>query len=91
VLICESLDPYNTDNPDHLSYQKANRTKGRMGGQVKIRARYRSHVGKWFDYLLVSRKEMIEIVKGTGWKVDQFIGSSKSHNSLYIGIIRKRT
>jgi SAM-dependent methyltransferase len=86
LLLCESLDPYDTDNPAHLSYQKANRARGRMSGQVKIRARYKSFIGKWFDYLLVSPKEMNEIVNGTGWKVNHFI---RSKHPIYIGIIRK--
>lgn len=88
TLLCESLDPYDTHNPDHLSYQRANRARGRMSGQVKIRTRYKSYIGKWFDYLLVSPREMNEIVKGTGWKVDHFI---RSKHPIYIGIIRKRS
>jgi hypothetical protein len=87
VLICESLNPYGTDNPDHLSYQKENRRKGRMAGQLRIRVRYRNYAGKWFDYLIVSPGEMKLIVKDTGWKVDRFI--RKGGSPLYIGLIKK--
>ena len=86
VLICESLNPYDTNNPDHLSYQRENRVRDRMSGQVKIRARYRGYVGKWFDYLLVSPREMNQIVKDTGWKIDRLI---KSKGPPYIAIIQK--
>jgi SAM-dependent methyltransferase len=86
VLIGESLDPYKTDNPDHLEYQKRNRERGRMSGQVRIRARYRAYIGPWFDYLLVSQAEMRDIVEGTGWRVQRLITSSES--PLYVGVLR---
>jgi SAM-dependent methyltransferase len=87
VLICESLDPHKTDNPYHLSYQKWNKERGRMEGQVRIRVRYRAHVGKWFDYLLVSKDEMKQIVKGSGWYARRFIESKRS--PLYVAILSK--
>jgi SAM-dependent methyltransferase len=88
-LICESRDPYDTDDPVHLSYQKANRVHGRMSGQLRIRARYKNYNGNWFDYLIVSPREMEEIVRGTGWKVDRFIRSKRKNSPIYIGIIHK--
>jgi len=87
VLICDSADPYKTSNPDHLRYHKRNRARGRMPGQVRIRVRYLSYAGRWFDYLLVSPDEMKEIVLGTGWRIDRFIRSRKG--PLYIGILRR--
>lgn len=87
VLIGESVNPYATVNPDHLQYQKRNRETGRMSGQVRIRARYKTFVGPWFDYLLVSREEMKEVAAGTGWRVRRFIGSSGS--PLYLGVLER--
>ncbi len=77
TIIADTRDPYKTTNPAHLAYHKRNRSKGRMGGQVRIRVRYKNYIGKWFDYLFVSKEEMEEILKGTGWKVKQFIDSEK--------------
>jgi len=57
-----------------------------MAGQVKIRVRYRDLATPWFDYLLVSRKEMREIVNGTGWRIRRFL-SSKS--TPYIALIER--
>lgn len=87
AIVCSSVDPYRTDDPDHIRYQKRNRAKGRMSGQVRIRARYRTHVGRWFEYLLVSPKEMKEIVVGTGWHVDRVI--MPRSGPLYVGVVRK--
>lgn len=86
-ILCSSVDPYNTDNPDHVQYQRWNRARGRMPGQVKIRVRYRTYVGGWFDYLLVSPDEMEGLVKRTGWRVRRFLRSSES--PLYVGVLEK--
>ena len=86
LIIGCTRDPYKTDNSDHLDYHKRNKKKGRMGGQVRIRIRFGKFVGKWFDYLMVSREEMTNILDGTGWKIVKFIDSD---NAEYIAIIGK--
>jgi len=86
IIIAESNDPYKTNNKNHLDYQKFNRKRGRMSGQLKIRVRFKKYIGEWFDYLLVSQKEMKDIVKNTGWKIIKTINSDKSS---YIAIIGK--
>lgn len=86
LIIAESNDPYKTDDPAHLSYHKFNRKRGRMPGQLRIRIRFKNYIGDWFDYLIVSKKEMKQILKDTGWKVKKFIDSGKS---IYIAIIEK--
>ncbi|GIW67020.1 MAG: methyltransferase [Candidatus Parcubacteria bacterium] len=86
LIIAESNDPYKTKDPAHLSYHKFNRKRGRMPGQLRIRIRFRNYIGDWFDYLIVSKKEMKEILKDTGWRIKKFIDSEKSY---YIAIIEK--
>ena len=71
TIVCSSVDPYKSDDPVHVRYQKRNRARGRMPGQARIRARYRIRAGKWFDYPLVPPKEMGEPSEGTAWRVDQ--------------------
>jgi SAM-dependent methyltransferase len=85
-IIAETTDPYQTDDPVHLEYHKFNRTRGRMSGQARIRVRYKKHVTPWFDYLLVSKDEMLDILNGTGWRAKRFIDSK---DSAYIAIIEK--
>jgi len=72
-IIAECVDPYQTKEPSHLAYQRYNRSRGRMSGQLRLRIRHGRTIGPWFDYLLVSRKELNEIVSGTGWLVDRII------------------
>lgn len=58
LIIAATRDTFKTDNPDHLAYHKLNRERGRMPGQLRLRIRFRKCVGRWFDYLIVSKKEM---------------------------------
>jgi SAM-dependent methyltransferase len=85
-IIAESLDPYRTDNPDHMAYQKLNTRRGRMAGQLRIRVRYRKYVTPWFEYLIVSKKEMRDIMKDTGWVIKRFLDSK---GPAYIAILEK--
>jgi SAM-dependent methyltransferase len=86
LIIATTRNPYKTDDPVHLKYHKSNKRKGRMGGQVRIRSRFRQYIGRWFDYLLVSEEEMKEILLNTRWSVREFLDSE---NSNYLAIIEK--
>jgi ubiquinone/menaquinone biosynthesis C-methylase UbiE len=86
VIIAESNDPYQTKETVHRHYHKLNMSRGNLCGQTRIRIRYKNFIGDWFSYLLVSKKEMKDILNGTGWKIDKFIDSP---GSAYIAIIRK--
>jgi SAM-dependent methyltransferase len=87
-IIAQTLDPYKTSCREHLDYHRRNRAKGRMGGQIRMRCRYRNLIDPWFDYLFVSKKEMKEILEGTGWKVIKFISSTGPN---YVAIIEKES
>ncbi len=86
LIIAETRDPYKTDSPSYLKYYEFNRNRGRMSGQLRGRIRFEGYVSKWFDWLMVSKKEMVGILKGTGWKVEEFI---ESEGAQYIAIIKK--
>lgn len=85
-IIAQSVDPYKTDAPWHKRYHARNRKRGRMGGQIRIRIRHRDCIGNWFDYLLVSQKELTNIVNDTGWRINRFIDSDGPY---YMAIIDK--
>jgi SAM-dependent methyltransferase len=86
VLVAQSLDPHLTKERAHLDYQRRNRRRGRMPGQIRIRIRFNEYVGPWFDYLLVSPAEMSAILDGTGWKVDRvFTGN----DPRFVAVVRR--
>ncbi len=86
-ILTSTLDPYDTDRPEHLAYHRYNRRLGRMGGQVRIRARYRWFASPWFDYLFVSRAELRQILDGTGWELRKTLDGP---DNRYIAIIQRR-
>ena len=86
-IIAQSRDPYDTTEPFHLEYHELNRKTGRMPGQLRIRIRYKKYATQWFDYLLVSRDEMQQVLEGTGWQVRRFLDRA---GSAYVAIIEKQ-
>ena len=86
IILAESVDPLQTDLTDHLEYQKENRKKGKLPGQLKIRIRYRKFATPWFEYLIVSRSEMKNILIGTGWHISRFM---EGEGPLYIAALMK--
>ena len=85
-IIAASTVPYDTDIPEHKWYHRYNRRRGRMGGQLRLRVRYKKYATPFFDYLLVSKAELDSILHGTGWKVTRYI---ESGSAPYIAVIDK--
>ncbi len=85
-IVAESLDVYTTDRPEHLAYHRRNQAQGRLAGELRIRIRYRQHIGDWMPYLMVSQAELAQIVDGTGWHISEILASA---NSQYIAVLEK--
>jgi SAM-dependent methyltransferase len=88
-ILGETLDPYATDDAAHLAYHKRNRRRGRMGGQIRIRVRYRAYATPWFDFLLLSQDELEELLEGTGWELRRTI-QNEPPPPLYVAVIEKQ-
>jgi len=86
VIIAGTRDVYRTEDPAHLRYQEFNRRRNRMSGQIRMRLRFKEYSSKWFDYLMVSKEELKDILEGTGWRTKEFIDSD---HSFYIAIMEK--
>jgi SAM-dependent methyltransferase len=86
LIIAESADPHDTVKPCHLAYHRCNLERGRMPGQVRIRVRYQTLIGEWFDYLKVSRDEMKMVIEGTGWRVARFLPDT---GTVYSGVLEQ--
>jgi len=85
-IVAQTVDVYQTTDPDHLRYHRLNRRRGRMSGQIRLRVRYKRYCTPWFDYLMVSPQEMKVILAGTGWRVRRFL---KSGGPVYVAVIEK--
>lgn len=88
LIIAGTRNPYKTNNLNHLQYLRLNKKRGRMSGQIRIRARFERTIGPWFDYLFVSPEEMEDVLSDTDWQVERFIGPEEAN---YFAVIRKRS
>jgi len=86
AILAANCDPYKTDLPEHLAYHRHNRSRGRMGGKIRLRIRYRQYATPWWDVLLLSADEMREIVDGTGWQIGRLF---QSDGGSYIAALTK--
>jgi len=68
-IIAQGTDPYGTTDPVHVAYHQRNRERGRLGGQLRLRLRYRLVATEWFDYLNCSVDELEGLLAGTGWRL----------------------
>jgi SAM-dependent methyltransferase len=68
-VIAHGTDPYGTTDPLHVGYHEFNRSRGRLGGQLRLRLRYRELATDWFDYLFCSVDELRTLVAGTRWRL----------------------
>ncbi len=81
-IIAVSFDPYVTKDPDNLTYHEWNRRRERLGGQIRLRVRYKAYATPWVDYLMVSLDEMEEIFAGTGWGVERVFRDDVFYTSV---------
>ncbi len=87
-IIAATFDPYVTGESGHRAYHRLNRRRGRMGGQARIRIRYKGYATPWFDYLFVSKAEMERILAGTGWRLAR---SFDANWPRYVAVMEKDT
>ena len=85
-IIGTTLDPYQTDTPEHLSYHRFNRKRGRLPGHLRIRVRYKTLVTPWFDYLFMSVAELEQMVADTGWHLERTITDG---GPTYVAVLEK--
>jgi SAM-dependent methyltransferase len=87
-IFAESTNAYCGGAPGmDRSYYRENKERGRAPGQLRLRFHYGDMVGPWFNWLYVSRSEMREILRGTGWHQARILGASSSEP--YVAILEK--
>ena len=85
-IILQSRNPYQTKEPHHLKYHRDNKIQGRMGGQIRLRHRYKNYIEPWYDYLFVSPQEMRILIRNTGWTIHKLYHAEKA---VYAAILTK--
>jgi 2-polyprenyl-3-methyl-5-hydroxy-6-metoxy-1,4-benzoquinol methylase len=89
-ILVETLDPYGKAffMEDDKKYIQENISNGRMGGQIRVRVRYRYFVTPWKDYLFVSKNELVELLKPTPWKITNYYDDLSIDQ--YIAVIERK-
>jgi len=73
---------------DTRAYVAQNLRQGRMGGQMRVKVRYKKFATPWSDYLFASPEELEAMLVPTAWQIDTVHHDPESHQ--YIAqIIRK--
>ncbi|MHA2299829.1 MAG: class I SAM-dependent methyltransferase [Candidatus Thorarchaeota archaeon] len=86
VILAQTRDVADTDNPEHHAYHEKNRAIGKPIGLVKIRIKYKDHVGDWWLLRMVDSDEMSAIAEKAGWKLVKTYGP----RNLYVGVLKKK-
>lgn len=87
-VLAESTSPYFGGVPTlDRSYCLRNKQHGLMPGQVRIRTRYRDLATPWFPWLFVSRSEMRQLLRGTGWHEAKILGAT--HRDPFVAVLEK--
>jgi len=53
-----------------------------MPGQLRVRIRYRNLSSPWLDWLQLSRRELTELLDGTGWRLSRTLGDGPSYVAI---------
>ncbi len=84
-IVAQGTDPYGTTDELHLAYHERNRALGRMGGQLRLRVRYRDLATDWFDYLLCTPDELALLVVDTPWRLEEI---DDADSPFYVAMLR---
>jgi hypothetical protein len=57
-----------------------------MAGVERLRVRYRQYATPWYDVLFASRSEVTQLVEGTGWSAERFVGDGPG----YVAVLEAR-
>jgi hypothetical protein len=79
MLLGQARDPYATEDPLQLAYLERNRARGRPGGQLRIRVRFRDVATDWFDYWFLTVDELAQVVEATPWTLTRVDHSGSAY------------
>lgn len=87
IILANSSDPLNTDEPEHLKYHEMNRARNRPPGLVRIRVKYKDYESDWSDLWQTTPSEMKMLAEKGGWQVEKLL--QIGDESSYVGILKK--
>lgn len=87
IIIATIRNYTKTDNPRHLAYRHRNIEAGYPPGLVRIRIHYGKVVGDKFNLLMLTPRELEDLLKNTDWDISEII---EKKEEPYYGVILKK-
>ena len=81
LVVGNTLDVYQTDDPVHLACHRLNRERGRMSGLLTLRIKFED-IGSTTSF--VSPTELTDLVERAGWRAEEMT----EPNPLYLAALR---
>ncbi|MGJ7905886.1 class I SAM-dependent methyltransferase [Actinopolyspora sp. H202] len=81
-VLASGFDPHHTQAPEHLDYQRHNRARGRLPGQLRMRIRHARSATPFFDYLLCSVEELTGLLEDSPWRLSDVDREEAGHGYL---------
>ena len=79
VLVADSVDPTQNDDPQSVAYREAKRTPGRHEGEVGLRLRFGERITPFWNLLNLPPSDVEPLVAGTGWELQTHIVDGMDH------------
>ena len=87
-ILAQSTNPYAGGAPGLTrAYYFANRRRGRLGGQVRLRLHYDGSVGPFFGWLFLSRRELADLAGRSGWRIPALYGGAP--DEPYVAVLER--
>ncbi len=89
-ILAVSTSPYFGGAPCVTrGYYHFNKSRGRLPGLLSYRYHYQGLVGPWSKWLFVSRREMRDMLVGTGWHIESVVAPHPSEP--YVAVLKLDT
>jgi SAM-dependent methyltransferase len=79
----------NTTSPKHRAYVQRNIARGRPGGQVTLRLMFAGKRSAWFDLLLLTPADLMEMAAKEGWLVSHLFVETDLEDA-YSAVLEKK-
>lgn len=86
VILMDSRDVRETDNPKHIEYQKKNIEAGKYRGEITLSIEYNGIIGEKFQILHIDPDTLKRIAKETVWNCKILY---RSEDGLYLARLRQ--
>ena len=83
-IIGTTNDYSQTTDPKHLAYHQYNRNRKRLLGTATIRVRWSEYISEWFDYVLFTKEDLLDTLRGTSWELAETIQTTNGIQCGYI-------